>query len=364
MLKVKGKLPEFLWAELVNTAAYIRNRCPTKLNGDVTPEELWSLKKPNVSYFREIGTRSYVLNKRGNIGKFAPKSEEYILVGYSEESKAYRLWKPGTRHIIRSRDIVFLEERTCKNEEAEKENYFEFKIKNNFHENKEKEESTIDEDANDHDEKINNKRKNENIEDTEMSKTKKEEPKRITRSATNQMGSVNLAIANDPKSIEEMEESDDSKQWIEAMKIEYEFLMKNNTWELVNRPSNKNVIGSKWVFKTKYNQDGSIDRRKARLVAKGYSQIYGIDYLETYAPVANISSIRLILATAVEKELSLHQLDVSTAFLNGDLEEEIFMEQPTGFIDEENKHKICKVKKAIYGLKQSGRQWNTKLDLK
>ncbi len=119
---------------------------------------------------------------------------------------------------------------------------------------------------------------------------------------------------------------------------------------------------SKWVFKTKRGVDGSVSRFKARLVAKGFSQRYGCDYDETFSPVVRGESIRTLLALATQKDLHLHQMDVQTAFLNGRLEEEVYMEQPAGYQVKGKENQVCKLHRSIYGLKQSPRCWNHTLD--
>jgi Reverse transcriptase (RNA-dependent DNA polymerase) len=136
-----------------------------------------------------------------------------------------------------------------------------------------------------------------------------------------------------------------------------ESMRSNNVWELVDLPEGHKAIGNKWVLKIKRLADGSIDRYKARLVAKGYTQQEGIDYEETFSPVVRFASIRLILAIIARLDLELHQMDVKTAFLNGNIEEEIYMEQPASFVVEDQEHKVCKLLRSIYGLKQSFRQW-------
>lgn len=146
------------------------------------------------------------------------------------------------------------------------------------------------------------------------------------------------------------------------MQSEFDALKQSNAWCLIKRPKNKNVIGCRWVLRTKYKTDGNVERRKARLVAKGYSQRLGIDFQETFAPVARQSSIRFLVATAAQLDLSLYQLDVVMAYINRDLEEEILMEQPDGFVEPGKEDIVCSLRKSLYGLKQSGRQWFKKLD--
>jgi hypothetical protein len=143
---------------------------------------------------------------------------------------------------------------------------------------------------------------------------------------------------------------------------EIEMIEKNNTWELVDRPKDREVIGVKWVYKTKLNSDGSIQKYKARLLAKGFKQKLGIDYYETYAPVARLETIRTIIALAAQKKWKLYQLDVKSAFLNGYLEEEIYVEQLEGFLVEGGENKVFKLKKALYGLKQVPRAWYSQIN--
>jgi hypothetical protein len=158
------------------------------------------------------------------------------------------------------------------------------------------------------------------------------------------------------------EEASQEEDWIRAMNEELDQIEKNNTWELVPRPENKNVIGSKWVFKNKMNEKGQVIRNKYRLVYKGYAQVEGQDFDETFAPVARLEAIRMFLAYSYHKNFKVYQMDVKSAFLNGDLEEEVYMEQPEGFSLTDNPNYVCKLKKALYGLKQAPRAWYYRLD--
>ncbi|BBN69600.1 BURP domain-containing protein [Prunus dulcis] len=156
---------------------------------------------------------------------------------------------------------------------------------------------------------------------------------------------------------ENFAEASKDKAWQKAMEIEMEMIEKNETWELVDRPSDKPVIGVKWVYKTKLNLDGSIQKHKARLVVKGYAQKPGIDFNETFAPVARLDTIRTLIALAAQKGWKLYQLDVKSAFLNGVLKEEVYVDQPDGFVTTNYEDKVYKLKKALYGLKQAPRAW-------
>jgi hypothetical protein len=133
----------------------------------------------------------------------------------------------------------------------------------------------------------------------------------------------------------------------------------NATWELIDLPKDKKKIGCKWVYKVKHNANGSVSRYKARLVAKGYAQTYGIDYEETYSPVAKMTIVRVIIAMASVKGWSLHQMDVKNVFLHGDLQE-VYMEQPPGYVDQTRPNLVWRLKKALYGLKQAPKALSTR----
>ncbi|RVW89838.1 Retrovirus-related Pol polyprotein from transposon RE1 [Vitis vinifera] len=147
-----------------------------------------------------------------------------------------------------------------------------------------------------------------------------------------------------------------SREWKDAMREEMSALEKNKTWEIVERPKGKNIVDCKWIFTLKCKADGSLKRHKARLVAKGYTQTYGVDYQETFAPVAKMNTVIILLSLAVHYNWQLLQYDVKNAFLHGDLDEEIYINIPPGF-EENTSNKVCKQKKALYGLKQSPRAW-------
>ncbi|GKD24429.1 retrotransposon protein, putative, ty1-copia subclass [Tanacetum coccineum] len=129
-------------------------------------------------------------------------------------------------------------------------------------------------------------------------------------------------------------------------------------WELVDSPPGCKPLGYKWIFKKKMKADGTIDKYKARLVIKGFRQHEGLDYFDTYSPVTRITSIRMILAIAALRNLEVHQMDVKTAFLNRDLEDEIYMNQPESFIAPRQEGKVCRLVKSLYGLKKASKQWH------
>ncbi|KAL4580943.1 hypothetical protein LXL04_017149 [Taraxacum kok-saghyz] len=152
------------------------------------------------------------------------------------------------------------------------------------------------------------------------------------------------------------QEASDNPEWIEAMNQELSALEENNTWTVMPLPEGKKPIGSKWVYKVKLKPDGSVERFKARLVAKGYNQTYGIDYLDSFSPVAKVVTVRLLLSLSTSNDWHLHQLDINNAFLHGFLDEEVYLNPPHGY-SKAKKGEVCKLNKSLYGLKQASRQW-------
>jgi hypothetical protein len=167
---------------------------------------------------------------------------------------------------------------------------------------------------------------------------------------------------DDPRTVREAVNSEDSKLWKKAMVEEMDALDKNEAWDIVELPAGRKSVGRKWLFKKKFNAEGKVEKYKAQLVAKGYSQVEGIDFGEIFSPVAKLTSIRFLLSIAVTFDLEVEQMDVKTTFLHGDLEEEIYMKQPEGFVVKGKKELVCKLKKSLYDLKQSPRMWYQKFD--
>eukprot|EP00253_Pinus_taeda_P035489 PITA_35489 len=162
--------------------------------------------------------------------------------------------------------------------------------------------------------------------------------------------------------MKEAMDSENGKLWKEAMVDEMSSLHKNEAWDLVELPAGRKLIGSKWVFKKKTNAEGNMEKYKARLVAKGYSQVSGIGLGDVFSPVAKVTSIRLLLSISTTFVFEVEQMDMNTTFLHGDLEEEIYMKQPEGFVVKGKKELVCKLKKSLYGLKQSPRMWYQQFD--
>jgi hypothetical protein len=168
---------------------------------------------------------------------------------------------------------------------------------------------------------------------------------------------LNISILTEPKTYASAIKH---PEWVNAMNLELFALQCTKTWTLMPLPKNKKPIGSKWVYRIKYKSDGTIERYKARLIAKGYTQVEGVDYFDTFAHVAKLTTVRLLLAIASVKNLHLHQLNVNNAFLHGDLNEEVYMIPPEG-PNLSNPNLVCKLNKSLYGLKQASRMWFEKL---
>ncbi|GJW61925.1 zinc finger, CCHC-type containing protein [Tanacetum coccineum] len=183
-----------------------------------------------------------------------------------------------------------------------------------------------------------------------------------TREEVSDQHSYCFNVEDDPKTFDNKEGSQDVAFWKEAINDEMDSIMGNNTWVLADLPPRCKPLGCKWIFKRKLKVDETVEKFKARLVIQGFKQKSGIEYFDTYAPVAHISTIRMLIAMALIHNLVIHQMDVKTAFLNGDLDEEVYMNQPQGFIMPGNENKVCKLIKSLYGLKQAPKQWHQKFD--
>jgi hypothetical protein len=168
-----------------------------------------------------------------------------------------------------------------------------------------------------------------------------------------------LFNTNDPSTFEEAVQFDN---WRAAMNQEIEAIERNNTWELIDLPPGGKTVGVKWIFKTKLNEFGEVDKYKARLVAKGYSQQYGVDYAEVFAPVARLDTIRMVISLTAQRGWLIFQLDVKSAFLHGEIDEEVFVDQPAGFEKKGEESKVYRLKKALYGLKQAPRAWYSRIE--
>ena len=361
---LSSKLPFNLWGEALLSACHIHNRIPSKIT-KTSPYELWNGRKPNLSYIRVWGCLAFYRVPDPKRTKLGPRAMKSVFVGYAENSKAYRLLDLESNVIMESRDVQFLENKT-RDDSTNESTSLSGGVNETNIPNRSSSPLLVDN---------RNTEIKKQVEIRRSQRTRKEkilDPDFIssqaivflvegdrTNNVLNKIPSL-LNVEEDitPKTYKEALASRDSSLWKEAIDDEIDSLLSNGTWVLVDPPPNSKPIGCKWIFRIK---DGNLF--KARLVAKGYRQKEGVDYFDTYAPVARITSIRLLFALAFIYNLCIHQMDVKTAFLNGDLNEEVYMEQPEGFVLPGNEHKVCKLTKSLYGLKQAPKQWHEKFDL-
>jgi hypothetical protein len=333
------QLPNKLWAEAVNTAAYVINRTgPTKVD-NVSPYELWTGKKMTIEHLKVFGTKCFIHVPKQKRQKLDAKAEKGFLVGYCDNKDGYRVYVPVKDDVIRSRDVTFM------NEQAHSNATIETAVSVNEETESEQLVNSISIEDEDTVEYVNA----EGVDRALRDRRQLRQPARYDDFAM-------IAEVDEPQTFTEAMQSSECDKWQAAMTDEMTSLLHNNTWELVEKPVDRAVIKNRWVFKVKTKVDGSVDRFKARLVAKGYSQTAGIDYTETFSPVARFDSIRAVLSVAAAEKLNLHQFDVKTAFLYGTIDELIYMQQPEGF--EDGTDRVCMLKKSLYGLKQSPRCWN------
>jgi hypothetical protein len=361
----------FLWGEEAMTTIYVNNRSPHCILKDMTPEEAFSGKKSNVENLRIFGCHVYSHIPKDNRNKLEPSVKKGIFVGYSDSSKAYRIYIPKQHKIEVSRDITFNENMAFKksiDETIEEEEIEELNEERTENENDEKE---LPNHPMEPCENINsdivpkNKKRPAWLEATlqdakrlkvpEGTFRKSKRPKRFSSYAAY----MTKLLDEEPTTFEEAIQKE---KWKEAMTEEHQSIMKNEVWEIIPRPKEKSVVTSKWVYKIKHAANRSMDKYKARFVAIGFSQKEGEDYDETFAPVARYTSIRAIISLSTSMGWNLHQMDVKTTFLNGAIEEEVYIEQPQGFEVHSRDTHICRLNKSLYGLKQSPRAWYARMD--
>nr|AAM19019.1 putative polyprotein [Oryza sativa Japonica Group] len=348
MLDTAGLSKEW-WGETVLTACHVLNKIPMK-HKEVTPFEEWERKKLNLSYLRTWGCLAKVNVPIAKKRKLGPKTVDCVFLGYAIHSVGYRFlivnsgvpdMHVGT--ILESRDATFFEN--------------EFPMK--YTPSTSSKETVM---PHEHFTPIehNDQTPEENPEEDNIVDTRKSKRQRVVKSFGDDY--IVYLVDDTPRTIEEAYSSPDADYWKEAVRSEMDSIMSNGTWEIVERPYGCKPVGCKWVFKKKLRPDGTIEKYKARLVAKGYTQKEGEDFFDTYSPVARLTTIRVLLALAASHGLLVHQMDVKTAFLNGELEEEIYMDQPDGYVLEGQEGMVCKLLKSLYGLKQAPKQWHEKFD--
>ncbi|KAJ9536009.1 hypothetical protein OSB04_un000825 [Centaurea solstitialis] len=467
----ESQLPQYLWAEAVNTACYTQNRSIIHRRFGQTPYHILFGRIPSVGHFRVFGCKCFVLNETENRGKFGPKSDELVFVGYSESSIAYRVLNRQTRIVTESINVHFdpitelssdisssyvtnvvvnadsTSQVPSGSSASSNASYLDFLFQSVYDDfsntstsstgsaldslslpsssNSELSSSTqnepdlseaVDTQSSDTsslaipDSPPTSIQATSDVQDI-PSASSDETPVTIPSDIPSEPSttvpvdiieptSVNdqtplphtvkwtrnhpiELIIGDPTSsvktraatanecnfsvfltdIEPTRVSDalQDSDWVTAMQEELNQFSALKVWRLVKRPLDKSIIDTKWLFKNKKDEHGTIVRNKARLVAKGYRQQEGIDYDQTFAPVARLEAIRMFLAYAAYKDFTVFQMDVKTAFLYGHLKEEVCVSQPEGFVDPDHPDYVYVLDKALYGLKQAPRAWYEEL---
>ena len=440
----ESRLPTQFWAEAVNTACYTQNRSLIVKRFKKTPYELFRGRKPTLKYLHIFGCTCYILNDRDHLGKFDPKADDGIFLGYSSVSKAYRVFNKRRQTVEETIHVNFDESGPLSSEgvpgnDSELDDWMmshygepETFFGNPPVTNQEEEEtpslfptmttstpspsgidvtplnqvppaaSSVEHSVNQNADTPAGTSPDQNpstsipatnspsvspiaeasttaipfseaVAESNIDPAPEPPAQRWTknhqisqiigdpnagvrtrRGTGNICLYVNFLSLSEPKKIDQAI-SDPS--WVAAMQEELSEFRRNKVWNLVPRPANKTVIGTKWIYRNKLDENGTVTRNKARLVAQGYRQEEGIDYDETFAPVARLEAIRLFLAYAAHKDFKVFQMDVKSAFLNGKLNEEVYVEQPPGFADSQHPNYVFKLEKALYGLKQAPRAW-------
>ena len=359
------------------TVAYILNRVSRKSISS-TPYELWIGRKPDLNWLHPWGSAAYIHDTSHKYGKLRPRGTKCIFIRYSENSKGFVFIGKdfhGRITEIESRDVTFLKDQFLVKDDVDKSHHlYEIDEQGNVGTSHQFDDiptivtnlvlasGSIKELFQPSQLSGRFEIKNEPIligrsdDDSQLRRSTRSKTPRKHFQIKNEAYIVTPQDDDEPKTIKEALECPTTEKWKVASEEEIESMKVNQVWSLVDMPPGQKAIGNKWILKIKRKADGSIDRYKARLVEKGYTEKEGIDYEESFSLVVRFTSIRLLLAIVTNLNLELHQMDVKIAFLNGELDEEFFMEQPVGFIVKGQERKVCKLQRSIEGLKQSSRQ--------
>ncbi|CAM8928890.1 unnamed protein product [Rhodiola kirilowii] len=404
-LRLQAHLPKLFWGDCVLTATYIINRLPTRILNNKSPFEALFGKSPSLDHMRVFGCLVYACTLKRDRDKMDPRSSACVFLGYSPTQKGYKLLCLKNNKVFVSRDTIFHEDVYPYYEKAHTDEATSVHIPVPLPVVL-SDDAVVDKSFNgavptenispvahqENMEQFNGAVPTENTLDDIV-----EDPKTLRRStrqtkppywqkdyvctqaakqtSPHSLSKVISYSQCSPSHASFLVQLDTSKEptcytkaksdpkWQEAMQREIQALEQNQTWTITSLPKDKTLVDCKWIYKVKLNSDGSIERYKARLVAKGFTQVEGLDFHETFAPVAKMTTIRCCLALAAIRGWPLFHLDVDNAFVHGILEEEVYMRLPPGFYNEAKKQgMVCRLHKSLYGLKQSSRQWFAKLN--
>ncbi|KAJ9557555.1 hypothetical protein OSB04_012169 [Centaurea solstitialis] len=412
----EANLATQFWAEAVNTACYTQNRSLIVKRFRRTPYELFRNRKPSIKHLHIFGCVCYIQNNKYNLGKLDSKCDDGIFLGYSSISKNYRVFNKRRQTIEETIHVRFDESgptfpHSQDNSEINQwaDSFFQVpdipianptpqELPDGFEEtppppsqitippvinatpitqytpepdlpstSEDPSQTTVNDPAPDllPDPSLNEASTSGQMYQPPALRWTKDHPidqvlgnpssgVKTRRQSGNVCLYVNFISENEPK---EIDDALHDPAWVSAMQEELAEFIRINVWLLVARPQKRTIIGSKWIFRNKLDEAGTIIRNKARLVAQGYRQEEGIDYDETFAPVARLEAIRLFLAFAAHMNFKVFQMDIKNAFLNGKLNEEVYVAQPPGFVDPKFPDHVFKLNKSLYGLKQAPRAW-------
>jgi transposase InsO family protein len=373
------KVSNSFWAQDINTACHASNRLYCHRFFNKKPYDLLNGRKPNISYFLVFGCKCYILRKGSRLSKFQSKCDEGFLLGYASNSKAYIVYNKSKGFVEEAYDVQFDETMGSKDEKEKLDDVRGEKLSKAMktmpigdiirREEDDYEgpsiyiqENQSTSTTNDHNQLEDNSSNNDSPQEGDQMapmttpSTSTQEPidqPRIhhqvakdhpidqimgdnskgvqTRSrVTSFCKHYSFVSFHEPKRVDEALVDPD---WVISMQQEINNFTRNEVWELVERPKNHNVIGTKWVFRNKENEEGIVVKNKSRLVAQGYTQVEGLDFDETFSPVTIHEVVRILLAYACSQNIKLYQMDVKSAFLNGKISELVYVEQPPGFED-------------------------------
>ena len=375
-LMFQAHIPLEYWSVCVLTAVFLINRLPSPLLKNKSPFQMLTNSKPTYKDLRVFGCLVYCSTSTKHRHKFQPRARPCVLLGYPAGYKGYKLLDLESNTIHISRNVVFHEDifpfQDSSMASPDFMSLFDSAATSD-------EEIPVDVTSSPTVVEISSTIPFavEAVKPTRVSKqpaylhgyycnmTETDIPyplasylslKKLSKGYKSYICAITLHP--EPTLFTQAKKFD---EWLKAMNEELIALENTKTWEICSLPPGKHAIGCKWVYKVKLNADGTLERCKARLVAKGYTQQEGIDFVDTFSPVAKMTTVKTLLSVAAAKNWSLTQLDISNAFLNGELHEEIYMHLPPGYTAKEGtilpENAVCKLKKSLYGLKQASRQW-------
>lgn len=373
-----SQVPPSFWVEATSTAVHLINRLPSPNLAHKSPFELLFLCKPTYSMLHVFGCVCFPHLPPHERNKLSSQAAMCVFVGYSTIHKGYLCYDPGSRKVRISRNVVFLEHipyfiSIAKSPTTPKSilHLFDLDKPVVINTNSSPQPLQVYQRRRLHHEPIPNQlscSEHQSQPDTSTLPTPLAQPQQMSQSVRRSSRIVRVPekfSESKHSSFSTVLESTDipksyklaaaDPRWRDAMDLEIKALEENQTWDLVPKPENTCIIGSKWVYSVKLNSDGSLDRYKARLVAQGYKQEYGIDYEETFAPVAKMTSVRVLIAISAKNNWTIFQMDVKNAFLHGHLKELVYMKPPPGYTSDPSI--VCRLRKSLYGLKQAPRAW-------